>query len=155
MSQRQASLTLRTQRRQSLFVRVPCVFSKGTHALSPLEVEAEWINLFMQLLRFKEDRNAVGGNTPGSGFFALATKKSGKENQVFTWVCCYYCQVFFKWLENRRRICSETKHHRASIWLFSTTSGPFLSSKKFKIQNGPFSFLWCLSTSKHLRLNNS
>ena len=36
------------------------------------------------LLSFKGDRNVNSGSTPGSSFFALATKKSGKENQVFT-----------------------------------------------------------------------
>ena len=36
------------------------------------------------LRSFKGDRNVNSGSTPGSSFFALATKKSGKENQVFT-----------------------------------------------------------------------
>lgn len=31
------------------------------------------------LLSFKGDRNVNSGSTPGSNFFALATKKSGKK----------------------------------------------------------------------------
>lgn len=69
------------------------MFSNGVCILVPPEMEP--VDKPQASLCFKGNRSVNSGSTPGSGFFALATKTRAEKIQVFTQVYYYYCHMFF------------------------------------------------------------
>lgn len=83
------------------------------------------------LLSFKGDRHVNSGGTPGSSFFAVAIKKSGKENQVLRFIITIVKLSFNDWKTKEESVQKQSTPESHYDY-FSTTLEPLFLSKKIK-----------------------